>query len=107
MTNKIVSFTIFVRINILVRRIIIMILTSKITSKGQITLPKEVRKLLNVQEGNVIVFEKENDKIVIKPAKTLRDFKGLLKNTKKEETFDEIRKIVKNSLGKRVIQGGR
>ena len=25
-----------------------MILTSKITSKGQITLPKEVRKLLNV-----------------------------------------------------------
>jgi len=81
-----------------------MILTSKITSKGQITLPKEVRKLLNVQEGNVIVFEKENDKIVIKPAKTLRDFKGLLKNTKKEETFDEIRKIVKNSVGKRVIQ---
>jgi bifunctional DNA-binding transcriptional regulator/antitoxin component of YhaV-PrlF toxin-antitoxin module len=68
-----------------------MILTSKITSKGQITLPKEVRKLLNV----------------IKPAKTLRDFKGLLKNTKKEETFDEIRKIVKNSVGKRVIQGGR
>ena len=45
-----------------------MILTSKITSKGQITLPKEVRKLLNVQEGNVVVFEKENDKIVIKPA---------------------------------------
>ncbi|HLE86312.1 MAG TPA: AbrB/MazE/SpoVT family DNA-binding domain-containing protein [Candidatus Brocadiaceae bacterium] len=107
MTNKIVIFTIFVRINILVRRIRIMILTSKITSKGQITLPKEVRKLLNVQEGNVIVFEKENDKIVIKPAKTLRDFKGLLKNTKKEETFDEIRKIVKNSVGKRVIQGGR
>ncbi|HHT9146095.1 MAG TPA: AbrB/MazE/SpoVT family DNA-binding domain-containing protein [Candidatus Wunengus sp. YC61] len=34
------------------------------TSKGQITLPKEVSKLLNVQERNVIVFEKENDKIV-------------------------------------------
>ena len=36
-----------------------------------------------MQEGNVIVFEKENDKIVIKPAKTLRDFKGLLKGTNK------------------------
>ena len=47
-----------------------MMVTSKITSKGQITLPKEVRKLLNVQEGNVIVFENENDKIVIKPART-------------------------------------
>ena len=84
-----------------------MILTAKITSKGQITLPKEVRKLLNVQEGNVIVFEKENDKIVIKPARTLRDFKGLLKSINTEENFDEIRKKVKKSVGKRVIQGRR
>jgi len=84
-----------------------MILKSKITSKGQITLPKEVRKLLNVQEGNVIVFERENDKIVIKPARTLRDFKGVLKNRSKEEDFDEIRKRVKKYVGKRVIQGGR
>lgn len=84
-----------------------MVMTSKITSKGQITLPKEVRKLLNVQEGNIIVFERENDKIVIKSAKTLRDFKGLLKDTNKEETFEEIRKIVKTSVAKRVIQGGR
>lgn len=84
-----------------------MILTSKITSKGQITLPKEVRKLLNVQEGNVVIFEKEDDKIVIKPAKTLRDFKGLLKNIKTEETFDEIREKVKKSVGKKVVQGGR
>ena len=84
-----------------------MVMTSKITSKGQITLPKEVRKLLNVQEGNVIVFERENDKMVIKSAKTLRDFKGLLKDTKKEETFEEIRNIVKTSVVKRVIQVGR
>ncbi len=84
-----------------------MILTSKITSKGQITLPKAVRKLLNVQEGNVIVFEKENDKIVIKPGRTLRDFKGLLKSTNKGENFDEIRKKIKKYVGKRVIQGGR
>ncbi len=75
-----------------------MILTSKITSKGQITLPKEVRKLLNVQEGNVIVFEKENDKIVIKPGRTLRDFKGLLKGVNEEENFDEIRKKAKSML---------
>ena len=107
MTNKIVGHIIFVRINIFVRRTIAMVMTSKITSKGQITIPKEVRKLLNVQEGNVIVFERENDKIVIKPAKTLRDFKGLLKDTKKKETFEEIRNIVKTSVVKMVIQGGK
>ncbi|MBI5678174.1 MAG: AbrB/MazE/SpoVT family DNA-binding domain-containing protein [Planctomycetes bacterium] len=86
---------------------IIMILTSKITSKGQITLPKEVRKLLNVQEGSVVIFEKENDKIVIKPARTLRDFKGLLKNINTEENYDEIRKKTKKYVGKRVAQGGK
>ncbi|HHT9122534.1 MAG TPA: AbrB/MazE/SpoVT family DNA-binding domain-containing protein [Candidatus Wunengus sp. YC63] len=84
-----------------------MILTSKITSKGQITLPKEVRKLLNVQEGSVVIFEKENDKIVIKPARTLRDFKGLLKNINTEENYDEIRKKTKKHVGKRVAQGGK
>lgn len=84
-----------------------MKLTSKITSKGQITLPKEVRKLLNVQEGNVVIFEKENDKIVIKPARTLRDFKGLLKNINTKENYDEIRKKTKKYVGKRVVQGGR
>lgn len=84
-----------------------MVLTSKITSKGQITLPKAVRKLLNVQKGNVIVFERENDKIVIKPARTLRDFKGLLKSIDKGENFDEIRKKVKKHVGKRAIQRGR
>ena len=45
MTNKIAIPIVFVR------RSIIMALTAKITLKGQITLPKEVRKLLNVKEA--------------------------------------------------------
>lgn len=32
------------------------------------------------------------NKIVIKPARTLRDFKGVLKNIHAEENYDEIRK---------------
>ncbi|HHT9137317.1 MAG TPA: hypothetical protein ACFYEK_08760 [Candidatus Wunengus sp. YC60] len=47
------------------------------------------------------------NKIVIKPARTLRDFKGLLKNINTGENFDEIRKKIKKYVGKRVIQGGR
>jgi len=56
-----------------------MILTSKITSKGQITLPKEVRKLLNVREGNVIVFEKERGikTIYTFDKKHFRDIEGI------------------------------
>ncbi len=56
-----------------------MAVTAKIKSNGRITLPKEVRAVLNVHAGSVVIFEKANDKIIIKPAKTLRDYKGVLK----------------------------
>lgn len=83
-----------------------MVVTAKITSKGQITLPKEVRKLLDVHEGGVVVFEKEDDKIVIKPAKTIKEFKGVLKG-KGNVDFDEMRKKAKEHIGKKVAQSGR
>lgn len=53
-----------------------MVVTAKITSKGQITLPKEFRKILNVHAGNVVVFEKEDDKVVIKRHEHLRNLRG-------------------------------
>lgn len=82
-----------------------MVVTAKISSKGQITLPKEVRKLLDVKEGSVVVFEKEDDRIVIKTAKTIKDFKGFLKG-KGKAAFDEVRKKAKEYIGKKVAQGG-
>ncbi|MDH5203414.1 MAG: AbrB/MazE/SpoVT family DNA-binding domain-containing protein [Nitrospirota bacterium] len=83
-----------------------MAITAKITSKGQITLPKEVRKTLNVHAGNVVIFEKENNNVVIKPARTLKEFKGFLKGKGKED-FDEMRKKAKEHVGKRVAQSGK
>ena len=83
-----------------------MTVTAKITSKGQITLPKEVRKTLNVHAGNVVIFEKENDNVVIRPARTLKEFKGFLKG-KGTEDFEEMRKKAKEHVGKRVAQSGK
>ncbi len=79
-----------------------MTATAKITSKGQITLPKEVRKLLDVHTGSVVVFEKEDDKIVIKGARTLKEFKGLLTVKGIPPDFDEIQKKAKEHIGKKV-----
>lgn len=83
-----------------------MTVTAKITSKGQITLPKEVRKALNVCAGNVVIFEKEDDKVVIKPARTLKEFKGFLKGKGKAD-FYEMRKKAKEYVGKKVAQSGK
>jgi len=84
-----------------------MVATAKITSKGQITLPREVRELLDVHTGSVVVFEQENDKVVIKPARTLREFKGILKGHGKAVDFDQVRERVKEYRGKKVAGGGR
>jgi AbrB family looped-hinge helix DNA binding protein len=76
-----------------------MVVTAKITSKGQITLPKEVRRLLNVDAGAVVVFEKEDDKVIVRTAKTLREFKGFLKGKSAPTDFDVMRDTAKKHLG--------
>ena len=78
-----------------------MTVAAKVTSKGQITLPKEVRKLLAVDKGSLVVFETEGDRVFLKPVKTLREFKGALKGRRPAAGFDTVRKAVKAARGAR------
>jgi AbrB family looped-hinge helix DNA binding protein len=41
---------------------------AKITTRGQLTLPIEIRKKLNVKEGSKVVFLEENGRIIIENA---------------------------------------
>jgi antitoxin PrlF len=41
-------------------------LTSTITSKGQITVPKKVRESLDIREGDMLIFELADDRAVIR-----------------------------------------
>ena len=44
-----------------------MISASKVTSKGQVTIPKEVRERLRVRAGDVLVYEfQENGPVVVR-----------------------------------------
>lgn len=40
--------------------------TSKLSSKGQITLPRQVRKALDVQPGDTIVYEVEDSTVKLR-----------------------------------------
>jgi len=42
---------------------------AKVTSKFQITIPREVRELLGVKRGDVIAFIVENGKVEVKKAR--------------------------------------
>jgi len=54
--------------------------TVKVLSKGQITLPKKIRKKLNIHEGDTLVLEQTDDAITIHKGKTIYDFAGTLPN---------------------------
>ncbi len=57
---------------------------AKVTSKGQITLPAEMRKALNLNEGDRITFAQGADGRFYLEAKTasLADLRGIVKGVK-------------------------
>jgi len=50
-----------------------MTYSSTLTSKGQITIPKEIRVRLGLHEGEKVDFISEGGEIIIRPAKTTED----------------------------------
>ena len=52
---------------------------AKITIRGQITIPVEIRKKLEVRDGDKVVFLEENGRIIIENADKL-----MLKNEAKD-----------------------
>jgi antitoxin PrlF len=56
--------------------------TSSISSKGQVTVPQEIRKRLGVQPGDRIDFVVDGDRTVIRPSRAddnpFARFRGIL-----------------------------
>jgi AbrB family looped-hinge helix DNA binding protein len=53
---------------------------SKITSKGQITVPIEIRRLLGVCEGDRLLFESDAEGVRIRPVRSksvLAKYRGI------------------------------
>jgi AbrB family looped-hinge helix DNA binding protein len=42
---------------------------AKITSKGQITVPHEIRRALGVRPGDSLLFEQKGSEFLVKPVK--------------------------------------
>ncbi len=73
-------------------------ITRKLTSKGQVTVPKEVRDALN---SDLIIFEISKKGIVLKPVEnTLEDLYGSVKTPEhlKGKNESEIEEIIQSEL---------
>ncbi len=70
----------------------------KVTQKGQVTIPKQIRSILSIRTGDEIVFEVHAKKVVLKKspasAKNFKKYVGYLSHLngkKPDDIIDELR----------------
>ena len=72
--------------------------TAKITSKGQVTIPNRIRKLLNLKEGASIAFGLSRQGIVLLPCKVTVESPYTLKEWAKIKRLTSVKgKIYKTT----------
>jgi antitoxin PrlF len=77
-----------------------------ITSKGQVTIPKEVRRALKVHENDQLLFVVEGGQAVIIPLvkRPLTELFGALPATRPYPGMDVIREEIRKELGERMAR---
>lgn len=74
---------------------------ARITSKGQVTLPVEVRRRYKLEAGDEIAFQMEEGGLRILPLKKRRltEFRGMFPATKPYTGVEAIRQEIGRQLG--------
>lgn len=76
--------------------------TVKIGRRGQMTLPREVRRHLGIKEGDTIALIPEGDHAILRPiTQTLLDLRGSVP-VSGVQNFDAIREQVKAERARRI-----
>lgn len=71
-------------------------IVAKVTSKGQVTIPKKIREKLGVHPGEDVGFEEKEGVVVMKKAITKSPFDkwvGTLRRQKEKKTDDIIKDL--------------
>lgn len=77
--------------------------TSTVTSKGQTTIPKDVRRRLNLHPGDRLEFVIDEDgRVLVLPASVdAAELAGMLKRPTKPVTVAEMNQAVRKRGGRR------
>ena len=69
---------------------------AKITSKGQITIPKDIRERMNLKTGDKILFLEDNGKFFLQNSNfvVLSDFQKAMEGAAKESGFNSPDDVV-------------
>ena len=72
-----------------------------VTSKGQVTIPKEVRDLLHLRAHDKVDLVVDGDRVLMAPVKTLLDLRGAVRTDGKDD-FPQERARAKAAAAKGV-----
>ena len=77
--------------------------TAVVTSKGQITIPKEVRDRLGVDSGDRVEFVELEKGVftVVAATRDLRELKGIVPKPRKPVTVEQMNRAIASRAGKR------
>lgn len=71
---------------------------SKVTQKGQVTIPRQIRSILSIKTGDEIIFEVDEGKVILKKkgasAENFKKYVGFLSHLngkKTDDIIDELR----------------
>lgn len=69
----------------------------RVTQKGQVTIPRQIRSMLSIKTGDEVIFEMHKDNVVLKKKTTTeRNFQkyvGFLSHLKGKELEDIIEQL--------------
>ena len=75
--------------------------TATVTSKGQITIPADVRRRLGLEAGDRVEFVEADGGFAIKPANDdVRALKGLLRKPARPVTIDDMNATIRARGGR-------
>ena len=82
--------------------------TARITSKGQITVPKQVRDRLGIEPGDALEFHFEDGRLEVRPVRRrrLKEFRGLFRGERVLD-FRAERKLAWEAQSRQLAEGDR
>ncbi|RMF89557.1 MAG: AbrB/MazE/SpoVT family DNA-binding domain-containing protein [Nitrospinota bacterium] len=82
-----------------------MHITSVMTRKGQVTIPAPIRRALNLQEGDKVIWILEDDQIrLMRAGSVVEATAGLLKGTEPPASAERLREVGEQAMAEAAIE---